>query len=274
MFTEHFGLHSQPFRSDLPTHQLYPSPQHQELLARLQYILRTRSFGLITGEIGAGKSTAVRALYDQIDRIQHPFVYIADSELTPRAFYRDVLEQLGLTVPQYGRQAKRLFETALLDGYRTHGRQPVIVLDEGHLLSAAMLQEIRFILNFCLDSVSPLCFVLVGQPELRSKLRLRMFDAVLQRVQIRYHLTGLPPDQVGSYLEHHLRLAGAQRPIFSEPAVQALAAHTRGLPRLVNRYATDAMLDACIRGQSLVDEENVKRVLLEFEAPDRSAVGL
>ncbi|HEY3365933.1 MAG TPA: AAA family ATPase [Symbiobacteriaceae bacterium] len=253
MFREHFGLTGLPFRKDLPTSQLFPSQQHQELVSRLQYIIQTRAFGLITGETGAGKSTAVRALYDQVDRTQHQFVYIADSELNPRSFYRDVLGQLGVQAPFHGREAKRLFETTLLEGYRSHGRQPVIALDEAHLLAPEMLQEIRFILNFQFDSVSPISFGLVGQPELRSKLKLRAYEALLQQVQVRYRLGGLPPDQVGPSIEHQMRLAGAVRPIFSEHAVQALAALTRGIPRLINAYGTGCLLDACAHDQKVVD---------------------
>lgn len=106
-----------------------------ELIARLQYIIRTRAFGLTRGEVGAGKSTAVRALYDQLDRTQHQFVYIADAELNSRSFYRDVLIQFGIHAPFHGREAKRKFEATLLEGYRTQSRQPVIVLDEAHLLA-------------------------------------------------------------------------------------------------------------------------------------------
>jgi general secretion pathway protein A len=273
MLNEYFGLHSQPFRKDLATSQLFRSQQHQELIARLQYIIRTRAFGLITGEVGAGKSTAVRALYDQLDRTQHQFVYIADAELNPRSFYRDVLTQLGIEAPFHGREAKRLFEATLLEGYRTQGRQPVIVLDEAHLLAPEMLQEIRFILNFHFDSASPISLVLVGQPELRGKLKMRAFEALSQRVQVRYHLTGLPAEQVGPYIDHHMRLAGANRPIFSEQAITALATLTRGIPRLINAYCVNCLLDACTRDQRVVDEASVRRVASEFDDVERAAAG-
>lgn len=273
MLREFFGLHSEPFRKDVSSSQLFPSQQHRELVARLQYIIQNRAFGLITGEVGAGKSSAIRTLYDQVDRMEHQFVYIADSELNPRAFYRDVLGQLGIPAPFHGREAKRLFESTLLEGFRNHGRQPVVVLDEAHLLSAEMLQEIRFILNFHFDSVSPISFVLVGQPELRGKLKMRTFEALVQRVQVRYHLSGLPPEQVGPYIEHHMRLAGATRPIFSEHAVEVLAGLAKGIPRVVNSYCVSALLDACTHDQRVVDEANVRRVAAEFDTADRAVAG-
>ncbi|BDG59310.1 ExeA family protein [Caldinitratiruptor microaerophilus] len=256
-----------PFAREIPTDRLFPAPQHQELLARLQYAIRHRAFAVVTGEVGAGKSTAIRALYDQLDRTRHLFVYIADSRLTPSAFYRDVLTQLGVAPPSlfHGREVKRLFERTILDGYTTNGRQPVIVIDEAHLLSGAMLQEVRFLLNFHMDSISPLTFILAGQSELRGLLRLRTFEAIAQRVQVRFHLTGLGEAETLAYIQHHLHLAGADRPLFSEQALRKIVTESRGIPRVINTICTSCLLDACAHDQRLVEEAHVERVLLELQ---------
>lgn len=273
MLISHFGLRALPFSQETASTSLYATPGHQELLARLQFVIRQRAFGLVTGDVGAGKSTAVRALYDMLDRTVHPFLYIADSRLTPKAFYREVLEQLGLEVPFHARQIRRRYEEAILDAYRRDGRQPVLVLDEAHLLGEPMLQEIRFLLNFHMDSVAPLSLLLVGQPELRSKLRLKTFEAIVQRIQVRYHLTGLTEAEVIGYIEHHMRQVGADRPIFAEQAIRAVAVHSRGIPRQINNLCTACLWDACARGQRFVEEANVQRVLTESLETDRSAVG-
>lgn len=273
MLISHFGLRALPFSKEVASTRLFSTPAQQELLARLQFVIRQRAFGLVTGDVGSGKSTAVRALYDSLDRTVHPFLYIADSSLTPKAFYREVLEQLGLQVPFHARQVRRRYEEAILDGYNRDGRQPVLVLDEAHLLGEPMLQEIRFLMNFHMDSVAPLSLLLVGQPELRSKLRLKTFEAVVQRIQVRYHLGGLTEAEVVGYIEHHMRQAGADRPIFAEQATRAIALHSRGLPRQINNLSVACLWDACARGQRLVEEANVQRVLAEFHDTDRAAVG-
>lgn len=135
MFLEHFGFTHQPFTREMPTAALLVLPPFEELAVRLQYMVTSRAFGLVTGEVGAGKTTATRALYDQLDKVRHRFIYIADSSLNPRAFYREVLDQLDLSVPYHSREMKRQFEQALLTAYQQEGKQPVIVLDEAHLLS-------------------------------------------------------------------------------------------------------------------------------------------
>ncbi|MBM3280959.1 MAG: AAA family ATPase [Candidatus Handelsmanbacteria bacterium] len=267
MLLEYFGFRLLPFSKEITAAHLFPAAQHQELLARLQYAVRHRAFALLTGDPGAGKSVAIRALYELLDRTRHHFVYIADSRLTPTAFYRDVLTQLGVTAPYHflSRETRRLFEQTILDGYRLHGQQPVIVLDEAHLLPGPMLQEVRFLLNFHLDSACPMTFVLVGQSELRGLLRLRTFEAIAQRVQVRFHLGPLTEPESIAYILHHLRLAGADRPLFSEQALQKIAAESRGFPRLINSLCTSCLLDACARDQRLIDEANVDRVLLELQ---------
>ncbi|MBE0467491.1 MAG: AAA family ATPase [Candidatus Desulforudis sp.] len=274
MFLEHFGFTRRPFTREMPTEALLAMPPFEELAVRLQYMVTSRAFGLVTGEVGSGKTTALRALYDQLDKVRHRFIYIADSSLNPRAFYRDVLDQLDLPVPYHSREMKRQFEQAILTAYQQEGKQTVIVLDEAHLLSAKMLQEVRFILNFHLDAAAPLTFILVGQAELRGMLRLKSFEAIVQRVQMRYHLAGLDQEGVAAYIEHHLRYAGATRPIFAEQAVQAIATLTRGLPRMINNLAAACLLDACSRGQALVDEATVQRAAAELqETTGLAAVG-
>lgn len=271
MLINHFGLRALPFSKEATSTSLYATPGHQELLARLQFAIRQRAFALITGDVGCGKSSAVRALYDLLDHTVNPLLYIADSSLTPKSFYREVLEQFGLQVPFHARQIRRRYEEAILEGYRRDGRQPVLVLDEAHALSEPMLQEIRFLMNFHMDSVAPLSVILVGQPELRSKLRLKAFEAVVQRIQVRYHLSPLTESEVAGYIEHHLRQAGAERSIFSEQAVRSIALHSRGVPREINNLCTSCLWDACARGQRFVEEANVQRVQAELN--DRAAVG-
>lgn len=273
MLINHFGFRTLPFSKEIAAASLYVTPGHQELLARLQFVIRQRAFGLVTGEVGSGKSTAIRSLYDTLDRSVHPFLYIADSSLTPKAFYREVLEQFGVQVPFHARQIRRRYEEVILEGYHRDGRQPVLVLDEAHLLSEPMLQEIRFLMNFHMDSVAPLSLILVGQPELRSKLRLKAFEAIVQRIQVRYHLSSLSETEVAGYIEHQLRQAGAERPIFAEQAVRSIAVHSRGLPRQINNLSTACLWDACAREQRFVEETNVQRVLAEFHETDRPPVG-
>jgi type II secretory pathway predicted ATPase ExeA len=225
----------------------------------------TRSFGLVTGEIGAGKSTAIRALKDGLDQTKYRFMYLCDSSLGPRDFYRELLHQFGIP-PQYLRsEAKRQFEHAVWDFYESQQKTAVVVIDEGHLLKGDMLQEIRFLTNFQIDSVSLLALILVGQPELRATLQMRLFKPITQRMNIRYHLGGLDLEETHHYVDHQLKAAGATHPVFTSEAIDAIHAHTRGIPREVNNVCTACLLDAVVRKDKLIDAIHVARILTEYK---------
>ncbi|MHB1042802.1 MAG: ExeA family protein [Eubacteriales bacterium] len=265
MIREYFGLTQMPFSKEIATDRLFKSKQHQELVARLLFIINSRYFGLVTGDIGAGKSTAIRSVYDRLDQSKYKFVYLADSSLNSRSFYRDILFQLGVTPGFHASDAKRQFKAAVMDYYTSQARLPVVVIDEAHLLSPEMLQEIRFLHNFKVDSVSPLALILCGQPELRGLLRMRVNDAITQRINVRFHLSGLSDQETREYIDHNMRIAGAKAPIFSDQAVASIYAHTRGIPRAINNLCTACLLDITAHDQRIIDENTVLKVVGEFE---------
>lgn len=265
MIANYFGLRHMPFTAELAVPHLFPSEAFSEVVARLRYLMDTRGLGVLTGEAGVGKSTALRALAAQCDPATHPLIYLADSAMQPAGFYRDVLEQCGAE-PERGRAATRLqFQRLFVDWYRHQGKAPLIVIDEAHLLSAAMVQEIRFATNFGLQHPgSPFAMVLIGQPELRSLLRLKSVEAVAQRVTVRFHLAPLDEAQTVHYLQHQLRAAGCDRQVFTDGATRLLHAQTRGLPRVVNTIATACLWDVAVRGGQVVEEDHVRRALADI----------
>lgn len=266
MIKSFFGWTDTPFRREISTRDLFPSEQHQELQARLKYMVQDRSFGLITGEVGAGKSTSIRALRDHLKSSQHYlFLYLSDSSLKPRDFYREMLLQIGVEPNFLASDLKRQFKTALLDLFENEKKTPIVVIDEGHLLSPSMLQEIRFLTNFHVDSLSPLALILVGQPELRERLRLRSLEAISQRITTRFHLEGVKYEEMKGYILHHLKVVGEERQIFTEAALKRIFTHTRGILRKTNNVCTSCLLDAVARKQQLVDEDSVERVLDDYD---------
>lgn len=264
MISKHFGWNYTPFQKDVQTKCLFQTKQFKELQARLTFMIQQRSFGLITGEVGAGKSTAIRALKDRLEENQYVFLYLSDSALKPRDFYREMLLQVGIEPMFLASDLKRQFKSALMDIYENKKKTPVAVIDEAHLLSPSMLQEIRFLTNFEIDSLSPLALILVGQPELRDKLRLRSLEAISQRISTRFHLEGLNYEELSEYINHQLEMAGEKRQIFTEASLKMIYKETRGILRLTNRLCTECLLDAVSRKQELVDEDSVERVIDDY----------
>lgn len=141
----------------------------------------------------------------------------------------------------------------------------MIVVDEAHLISGDMLQEIRFLTNFQMDSVSPLALLLIGQPELQATLQMRVFKPISQRMNVRFHLEGLSLQECRDYFSHQLEVAGSSHPVFTTEAMDAIYAHTRGISREINNICTAALLDAVLRKDKLIDAMHVTRILSEFK---------
>jgi type II secretory pathway predicted ATPase ExeA len=184
--------------------ELYPAFAMDETLNRLHYAAERQLFAVITGDCGTGKTTTVRRFEALLDNTKYKLLYLSDSKLTPRHFYKGMLEQLGCESKFYRGDAKRQLhrEIELMRGI--HRLEPVVVVDEAHLLDREMLEEVRFLLNFKMDAQSPMALILVGQSELWDRLRLQAYAAIRQRIDLQCKLPYFDRSQVSEYLKRQL----------------------------------------------------------------------
>ena len=141
---------------------------------------------------------------------------------------------------------------------------PVLVIDEAQHLRNDVLEDLRLLCNFMMDSDNRLCLVLVGLTELRRRLAMAVHESLSQRLVVRHHLNGLDRDELDHYLTHRLRLAGCELPVFEPPAVEALFQSARGLPRLINRIAHYAMTAAALNNARTVNAEHLQHAIEEW----------
>ena len=264
MYLEFFGLARKPFSKTPDPEFLFPSRQHAEALARLSHALEEREVAVLTGEIGAGKTTLSRALVDAFsDRCR--FSFIVHPALPPAQLLGAVAEGFGL--PQARRKADAFSDladhVASLDGDGLFG---VVVVDEAQLLPRGAFDELRLLTNLAADDRALLGIVLIGQPELRERLRERGGEAFTQRVGIAYHVGSLDEEETGRYLAHRLRVAGRSAPLFDAGAVGAVHRLAGGVPRRVNQVAAGALLEAFAR-----EAESVSADVVEAAAADLAA---
>ncbi|WP_066442446.1 ExeA family protein [Cytobacillus gottheilii] len=261
MFEAFYEMENTPFTRDLPTNELYDSSMMQEILGRLKYAAERQLFAVLSGDSGTGKTTTIRKFVDRLDKGKFHILYLSDSKLTPRHFYKGLLEQLGSEAKFYRGDAKRQLhrEIELMKGIR--GLQPVVVVDEAHLLDREMLEEVRFLLNFKMDSQSPMALILVGQSELWDRLRLQSYAAIRQRIDIQFQLGHLDRAQVEEYVSRHLRYAGVEQPIFSDGALDEIHRFSGGAARLINKLCTHSLLYGSQNGRRIIDDHMIKQVI-------------
>ena len=255
MIEQFFNFKHMPFERDIPTEHLYTTPKFDELLSRLDYAARNRKFIVITGGVGVGKTTAVRRFAASLDKNSFRCIYIADSALTPRVFYWEVLTQLSSNEKPsfYRSDGKRKMIAHFLNLSESAHIIPVIIIDEAHLLSACMLEEMRFLLNNSMDSDNCMALVVVGQGELRTKLSKESFEPITQRIDFRFMLAPFDRSQTQDYIHAHMRYAGETREIFTSSAIDAVFNFSGGIARKINKACSMALLYASQKAMHSID---------------------
>ncbi|HET7434879.1 MAG TPA: AAA family ATPase [Thermoanaerobaculia bacterium] len=243
MFEDFFGLRAKPFGKTPDPSFLFESTQHREALARLEYAVDEKELALLTGDIGSGKTTLSRALIDRIGETR-PIVLLINPRLTPMQLLRAIAQGLGLEPPRYRNDLLDQLHSKLYALYE-EGREPVLIIDEAQLIPGkATFDEIRLLTNFQLDDQNLLSVLLVGQPELQTRIEREAYAPLRQRIGMRYSLGPLTLEETISYIEHRIRVAGGTRNPFTESAMAEIHALSGGVPRLINTLATTALLDA------------------------------
>jgi general secretion pathway protein A len=260
VYKEFFNFTKTPFARDIDVKNLYLHEDFQELKSRLKYAIENRLFAAVTGEVGSGKSTAIRAVVDDINPVSHKIIYIAQSDMSPKSFYNEILEQLDIDSSYFKPEAKKKVTKAVMDIYQ-HGKTLVVIVDESHLLTEKMLEEVRFLVNFNMDSLSPLSLILVGQPELSEKLSNYSMRAISQRITIRYILKELDIQSTEDYIRTHLKAAGSNNEIFTNDAVKEIHMYSTGIPRKINLICDKTLLHCYMNKTKIVDDIAVKRIV-------------
>jgi type II secretory pathway predicted ATPase ExeA len=214
--------------------------------------------GVLTGEVGSGKSALLRKLFRTLDPMRTQPIYLSTADLKPRDFYAALLRQLEEEAPYSVAKARRLWSEVLSRREAQGERGIVVVIDEAHEMSEAMLLELRFVMSHQMDARSLFPVVLAGQPELRKKLRLKKYEAISQHVGIQYHLQGMSREETTGYIRHHMQAAKMERPVFAESAIQMLHATSQGIPRVINQICGQALFDAEGKG-------HIGRVLADMD---------
>lgn len=259
----HWGFTRMPFGRDLAPTMLHRHRTHGEAAARISWCITERALGVITGEVGVGKTVAVRAALAALDPSRHIVIYLGNPSVGARGIHHAIVTALGGTPRFHHATLIPQAADALATEHAERGRTPILVIDEAHLLDHAQLEGLRMLTNHDMDSRSPFACLLAGQPTLRRKIKLGVLAALDQRIAIRYHMTGMTSEETAGYLRHHLNLAGRSDTLFSDDAITLIHTTSRGYPRAVNNLAIQSLLAAFAANKAIVDESSTRTAVTE-----------
>ncbi len=266
----YWGFTAMPFGRDIAVDSLFRGNAHNEAVARLRYLISVHGLGVLTGEVGAGKTVAVRAATHGLDASRHTLIYLPNPAIGTRGLHGAIATALGQAPRFHHASLVPQVETALHTEVAEKGRHIILIIDEAHLLDGAQLEAVRMLTNAEMDSFSPLSVILVGQPALRRRLRVGDMAALDQRIQLRCHLPTPTMDNAETkrYIAAHLSVVGRSDTLFSDDAITHIHTHARGIPRAINNLGLSALLAAYTTGKTIVDESTARIAIHETATTD------
>jgi type II secretory pathway predicted ATPase ExeA len=266
MYLELFKLHELPFRLSPDPQFLYLSKQHARAKAYMEStIWFTDGFVVITGEIGAGKTTLIETFIREL-QADVVVAQINQTQLSPTAFLQTVLVQFGFS--PFNMKKPEVLATLnqfLMDQYNS-GRKVLLIVDEAQNLSHRVLEEVRMLSGVETTKEKALRIILAGQPELNEKLNSPDLVQLTQRVRLRFHLSALSKSESIAYIEHRLEVAGSQgRRMFAEEMYPVIYRYTGGVPRLINTLCDTCMMAAFGRDSDTVTLSDLDTAIRELQ---------
>jgi general secretion pathway protein A len=266
MYLELFKLHELPFRLSPDPQFLYLSKQHARAKAYMEStIWFTDGFVVITGEIGAGKTTLIETFLRELQS-DAVVAQINQTQLSPTAFLQSVLVQFGFS--PFNMKKPEVLSTLnqfLMEQY-SNGRKVLLIIDEAQNLSNRVLEEVRMLSGVETTKEKVLRIILAGQPELNDKLNSAELTQLTQRVRLRFHLTALTKAETHAYIDHRLEVAGSQgRRIFAEDTYATIYKYTGGVPRWINTLCDTCLMAAFGKEQDTVSMEELNAAIGELQ---------
>ena len=276
MYETYFKLHGKPFQLNPDPAFFFGSRGHRRAMAYLEYGLhQNEGFIIITGEIGAGKTTLVRSLLDHLDPDKVIAAHVVSTQVDADDVLRVVAAAFGLASRGESKAGLLLALETFLVSVAAAGKRALLIIDEAQNLTSRAVEELRMLSNFQLEDHALLQSFLIGQPEFRDLMQGAQMQQLRQRVIASYHLGPLDSQETRAYIEHRLTHVGWRGdPQFSDEAFSLIYVHTGGIPRRINTLCDRLMLAAFLSERHEIDESEVQEVVTElteeFAAPPGS----
>lgn len=259
--TARYGLEFDPFIKNSRKEILYTGAEYKEANVRLGYLLQTKGFGVLTGGPGRGKTTVVRNWSASLSAALYKVAYTSLSTLTVNDFYRSLAMSLGAQPAYRKTENFKAIQEEINRLALEKKKTPVIIIDEANYISNAVLNDLKILFNFEMDSRDRAVILLVGLPNLNSTLQLGIHEPLRQRIIMNYSMDGLSKEEGREYIHKKLEGAGCTQPVFEENAIEAILNASEGTPRMISKFCHAAMVVGNSIGQNLINAETVMKAV-------------
>ncbi|RKY31574.1 MAG: general secretion pathway protein [Candidatus Omnitrophota bacterium] len=266
MYEKFYEFTENPFSTTPDSKFFYPSTKHTEALNSLVYAIDQRKgFVVVTGEIGAGKTTVYRTMLHKIDG-EVKIAVITNTHLSLKDLIAEILDELEVEYKPGTKQKLLSQLNNYLIKQLSENINVVLIIDEAQNLSPKSMEEVRMLSNLETEKEKLIQIILLGQPQLITKLRHPRLEQFKQRIAVYYHLSALNKDETRDYILHRLKLASSNGiDIFSQAAIDSIYAHSRGIPRLINLICDSALLSGFVYERKQINEDIINEVVKDRE---------
>jgi type II secretory pathway predicted ATPase ExeA len=259
-----FGLNKEPFATDIAINDILKTDQLLDVKNRFDYVIRLGAIGLVTGEVGSGKSTAIRYAHGNLHPSEYRSIYVTASSGSIMELYRQLLNELDIYASSNSKITMlRLIKKEITDLVLEKKLKVLLIVDEASLMRLEVFAELHTILQFEKDSKPYLPMILAGQNSLIDKLTYRSSQPLASRIVARSHLQPIGLEGMQTYLQHHLLIAGVKQNLFDQTALTAIHQGSGGLFRKANHLARGSLIAAAVNKKDMVDAEHVRLAATE-----------
>ena len=264
MYEKFYGFSEKPFNTTPDSKFFFPSVKHLEALNSMRYAVDERKgFVVITGEIGAGKTTVCRTLLNQLN-LSTKVALITNTHLTPRELIAETLDELEIEYKGGSKQKLLSQLNSYLIQQLAADMNVVLIIDEAQNLTPKAMEEVRMLSNLETEKEKLIQIILLGQPQLKAKLENPKLEQFKQRIVVYHHISALSPEETEKYIRHRLKLVNPESAdTFTNEAIEAIHKYSTGIPRLINIIADSALLSGYVYETKQISDAIIKEVVRE-----------
>ena len=253
LILDYYGFSSVPFSKAIDTKDIFPTSAHSDALGMMGLAAGKEDVGLLTGEIGTGKSVVLRSFLHELDETRFAPLYIRGSSLNAAQLYKYILSGLNINPPYSSSAARMMYFRKVPE----LGKRPFIVIDDAQDLHDSTLAEIKSLVNFDLDSSNSITVILAGQPEIIRRIKMEHLRALRQRIRLSVFMPPMSCEESVGYIDHHTRICGNENTLFTEAAKADIFKKTTGVARKINAICYNTLLQGALRELKIIDSNEI-----------------